>query len=46
MIYQVDIDPDAVIVLSPEHTAYEWVDVAEAKTRLANKYPAEFIDLL
>lgn len=46
VVYEVDLAPDAEIVLSPEHTAYEWVQVSEAKKRLAHKYPVEFISAL
>ena len=46
MVYRVTLPDNAVIKLSPEHTAYEWVDPAEAAERLRHKYPEEFTRLL
>ncbi|HVI60770.1 MAG TPA: NUDIX hydrolase [Candidatus Saccharimonadales bacterium] len=46
MVYEVQIDPEAEIKLSHEHLDYEWVSRAEAKKRLAHKYPEEFTDRL
>jgi 8-oxo-dGTP diphosphatase len=46
MIYKVKITEGSEIKLSPEHTAYEWVDKEEAAKRLGHKYPAEFTDRL
>lgn len=46
MVYEVTIPNDAAIALSDEHTSYEWVTLAEAKQRLAHKYPQDFIDQL
>jgi 8-oxo-dGTP pyrophosphatase MutT (NUDIX family) len=46
MVYRVKIPENSPIKLSPEHTAYEWVSQAEAKKRLAHKYPKEFTDQL
>lgn len=46
MIYKVSVPEDVTVVLSSEHTGYEWVDSATAAERLGNKYPAEFTDLL
>lgn len=46
MIYTVEIPSQSTILLSPEHVAYEWVSAPEAAKRLANKYPAEFTDVL
>lgn len=46
MVYDVKIAPDASIKLSHEHLDYEWVSKAEAKKRLAHKYPKEFTDRL
>jgi 8-oxo-dGTP diphosphatase len=46
MVYRVKVAPEAKIVLSDEHHAYEWVGRAEAKKRLAHKYPEEFIKQL
>jgi 8-oxo-dGTP diphosphatase len=46
MVYKVQIPDDSKITLSHEHTDYEWVDKKQAGKRLANKYPAEFTDLL
>ncbi len=46
VIYKVKLKPNAQIILSDEHTNYEWVDRNEAKVRLAHKYPAEFTNSL
>lgn len=46
MIYTVEVPTDSQVRLSEEHVAYEWVDRAEARKRLAHKYPKEFTDLL
>ena len=46
MVYEVTVSPNAKITLSDEHIGYEWVSRAEAKTRLAHKYPKEFTDQL
>jgi len=42
MVYRVKVPKDSQIILSHEHTEYEWVDKKEAAERLANKYPSEF----
>ncbi|HET9721941.1 MAG TPA: methyltransferase domain-containing protein [Candidatus Saccharimonadales bacterium] len=42
MIYKVEIPVDSRIVLSEEHSDYEWIDKKEAAKRLAYKYPSEF----
>jgi 8-oxo-dGTP pyrophosphatase MutT (NUDIX family) len=44
MVYVVEVPAGSKIIISAEHTAYEWVDKAEAKRRLAHKYPKEFTD--
>jgi 8-oxo-dGTP diphosphatase len=46
IIYKVQIPKDSKIKLSDEHTAYEWVDSAEAAKRLSHKYPKDFTQLL
>lgn len=46
MVYKVKIPKDSDIKISREHVAYEWVNRAEAKKRLAHKYPREFTDSL
>jgi 8-oxo-dGTP pyrophosphatase MutT (NUDIX family) len=46
MIYRVTIPQSSKIVISEEHSDYEWVDKAEAKKRLQHKYPKEFTDQL
>lgn len=46
MIYNVEISQGSSVKLSDEHTEYEWVETAEAKTSLANKYPTSFTELL
>lgn len=45
-IWQVEIPDDSEIVISDEHTSYEWVAPAEAAVRLKNKYPADFCDFV
>jgi 8-oxo-dGTP pyrophosphatase MutT (NUDIX family) len=45
-VYKISLPTEQKIVLSQEHTAFEWVDKKEAAKRLANKYPPEFTDLL
>ena len=46
MIYKVKISDGSKVRLSPEHTAYEWVDKKEVAERLSHKYPPEFTDKL
>ncbi|MGC1176532.1 MAG: NUDIX hydrolase [Candidatus Saccharimonadales bacterium] len=46
MIYTVSVPEDAKVVISEEHTDFEWVTKAEAKKRLQHKYPKEFTDAL
>ena len=46
VVYSVTIPDSATITISPEHERYEWVEVAEAKLRLSNKYPSDFTDKL
>ena len=46
VVYRVFIDDQSGIILSPEHTEYEWVSALEAKQRLSVKYPTEFTDHL
>jgi len=46
MVYTVQIPDSTTIVLSEEHTAYEWVDHTEAAERLRYKYPDTFTALL
>jgi 8-oxo-dGTP diphosphatase len=46
MVYRVKIPENSQIVISPEHTAFEWVDREEAALRLQNKYPVEFTQSL
>lgn len=46
VVYSVNIAPDTPIKISEEHVRYEWVDAAEAKQRLSNKYPKDFTDQL
>ncbi len=46
MVYKVIIPENSKIVLSNEHSGYEWVDKKEAAKRLAYKYPLEFTTLL
>ena len=43
-IWQVEIPEDSKIIISDEHTGYEWVAPVEAAKRLGNKYPTEFCD--
>jgi 8-oxo-dGTP diphosphatase len=42
MAYEVKIPESAAIVLSDEHTDYEWVERADLPARLKVKYPEEF----
>lgn len=42
MVYKVEIPAKSKIIISPEHTEYEWVNPARAAKRLSNKYPKEF----
>ena len=46
MIYKITIPEDSNIRISPEHTEYGWFTPLEAAKLLADKYPAEFTDLL
>lgn len=46
MIYKVEVDSNAAIKLSDEHTGFEWVNREDAAKRLAYKYPKEFTNLL
>lgn len=46
MVYKLSIPKDSRIILSEEHTAFEWVEKPEAARRLAVKYPVEFTDKL
>lgn len=46
MIYKVEIPPNSKIILSNEHSGYEWVAAKEGAKRLAYKYPSEFTKLL
>ncbi len=46
MIYKVKIPPGSEIILSEEHSGYEWVSKKEAAKRLAYKYPKQFTNLL
>jgi 8-oxo-dGTP diphosphatase len=46
MVYRVTIPPESKVMISGEHISYEWVSLAEAKKRLAYKYPAQFTELL
>lgn len=46
VVYKVMIPASAEIKLSDEHETYEWVDKAEAASRLSNKYPKAFTDAL
>jgi 8-oxo-dGTP diphosphatase len=43
MVYSVQIPSDAKINISEEHTEYAWFSLADAKEKLAHKYPPEFI---
>lgn len=46
VVYKVIIPENSEVVLSEEHTAYEWVPRAEAAQRLSFKYPKEFTSAL
>ena len=46
VVYKVVVPPNSTIVLSNEHTGYEWATREEAATRLSFKYPEEFIQVL
>lgn len=46
MVYKVKIPEKSNIVLSNEHSGFEWVSTKEAGKRLAYKYPPEFTKLL
>lgn len=46
VVYKVTVADDVGIILSPEHTEYEWVTKAQAALRLGHKYPKEFTDAL
>lgn len=46
VIYKVTVANDVGIVLSQEHSEYEWVSKQEAAERLRHKYPKEFTDVL
>lgn len=46
MVYQLRIPDDTKIILSSEHTKYQWADLDLAKELLAHKYSAEFTELL
>lgn len=46
MIYRVGIPENSKIILSEEHSGYEWVSKKVAAERLRYKYPAEFTDQL
>ena len=46
MVYNVNTPEGSQIILSPEHTEYEWLNGKEAASRLSNKYPQEFTDKL
>jgi len=46
MVYKVNIPTNSKVLISEEHSAYEWVDKTEAADRLKHKYPAEFTDSL
>ena len=46
VVYTVTIPEQSTIVLSDEHTAYEWVSRAEAAERLQFKYPEAFTNAL
>jgi 8-oxo-dGTP diphosphatase len=46
VIYKVSAPDNSTVILSEEHTEYEWVDKADAAKRLDNKYPEEFTSLL
>jgi 8-oxo-dGTP pyrophosphatase MutT (NUDIX family) len=42
MIYKLKIPENSKIILSHEHSGFEWVNPKEASKRLAYKYPPEF----
>lgn len=46
VVYKVAVPPNSTIVLSKEHTEYEWVSRADAAHRLRYKYPEEFTKAL
>jgi 8-oxo-dGTP pyrophosphatase MutT (NUDIX family) len=46
IVYRVSIPENTEIQLNDYETAYEWVSSDEAMTRLANKYSAEFMDVI
>ena len=46
VVYTVTIPEQSTVVLSDEHTAYEWVSRAEAAERLKFKYPETFTNVL
>lgn len=46
MVYKVKVPVTNKIILSHEHTDFEWVDKKEAAKRLADKYPPDFTKLL
>ncbi len=46
MVYKVKIPKNSKIILSEEHTGYEWVSRKMAAARLDYKYPPEFTELL
>jgi 8-oxo-dGTP pyrophosphatase MutT (NUDIX family) len=46
MTYKITVPEDAKIVLSDEHTEFEWVSMPEAAERLKDKYPPELTELL
>lgn len=46
IIYKIEILKSSKIVLSDEHSGFEWVEPEEAAKRLSYKYPAEFTELL
>lgn len=46
MVYRVKISANSKIILSNEHSGYEWIESKEAAKRLAYKYPPEFTKLL
>lgn len=45
-IWQISISEGTEIVISDEHTDYEWAAPAEAAVRLKNKYPDDFCDFI
>lgn len=46
IIYRIEIPKNSEVVLSKEHSGFEWVEPEEAAKRLSYKYPAEFTNLL